>query len=59
MAPSPFDLTVDGVATMSMLLGVTRLALKFDTVTLVRWLWTLVVGLSTVLFGVAVFLPPT
>lgn len=56
MAPTPFDLTVDAVAALSMLLGVTRVALKFDTVNIVRWLWTLTVGLSVVLFGVTVFL---
>lgn len=57
MAPSPFDLTVDGVAALATVLSVTRVALQFDTVNLVRWLWTLVVGLSAVLFGVTVFVP--
>ena len=57
MAPTPFDLTVDGVAALATVLSVTRVALKFDTVNLVRWLWTLVAGLAVVLFGVATFMP--
>lgn len=57
MAPTPFDLTVDGVAALATVLSVTRVALQFDTVNLVRWLWTLVAGLAVVLFGVATFMP--
>ncbi len=56
MAPTPFDLTVDGVAALATVLSVTRVALQFDTVNLVRWMWTLVVSMSVVLLGITVFM---